>query len=191
MMSTENLLGEFKEAEHSTPRSLNSSIQVELEQHVSKNIASGLGISMVGAIFLVALAHTQSAAVFTWNLNWIWLAAVALASLTTWLWSVRSRREAKPSTSRTRALITTYLCRTLWCRRSNFYQPRLYRKFGLRSYHSDCPDLCLATDPCPSAYFASPLLKPGFCTIVHCAAQLSTPDKPGIFTPSRTHLFYS
>ena len=107
MMSTENLLGEFKEAEHSTPRSLNSSIQVELEQHVSKNIASGLGISMVGAIFLVALAHTQSAAVFTWNLNWIWLAAVALASLTTWLWSVRSRREAKPSTSRTRALITT------------------------------------------------------------------------------------
>ncbi|MDB9949505.1 diguanylate cyclase [Porticoccaceae bacterium] len=106
-MSTENLLGEFKEAEHSTPRSLNSSIQVELEQHVSKNIASGLGISMVGAIFLVALAHTQSAAVFTWNLNWIWLAAVALASLTTWLWSVRSRREAKPSTSRTRALITT------------------------------------------------------------------------------------
>ena len=44
MMSTENLLGEFKEAEHSTPRSLNSSIQVELEQARFKNISSGLGI---------------------------------------------------------------------------------------------------------------------------------------------------
>ena len=45
MMSTENLLGEFKEAAHSTPRSLNSSIQVELERHVSKNLRSGLVIS--------------------------------------------------------------------------------------------------------------------------------------------------
>jgi hypothetical protein len=106
MMSTENLLGEFKEVEHSTPRSLNSSIQVELEQHVSKNIVSGLGVSMVGAILLIALASTQSNAIFTWNLNWAWLTAVALASLTTWLWSVRSRRETKPSNSRTRALIT-------------------------------------------------------------------------------------
>jgi hypothetical protein len=73
MMSTENLLGEFKEVEHSTPRSLNSSIQVELEQHVSKNIVSGLGVSMVGAILLIALASTQSNAIFTWNLNWAWL----------------------------------------------------------------------------------------------------------------------
>jgi hypothetical protein len=61
---------------------------------------------MVGAILLIALASTQSNAIFTWNLNWAWLTAVALASLTTWLWSVRSRRETKPSNSRTRALIT-------------------------------------------------------------------------------------
>ena len=31
MMSTENLLGEFKEAEQPNPRSLNSSIQIDLE----------------------------------------------------------------------------------------------------------------------------------------------------------------
>ena len=107
MMSTENLLGEFKEVDQSTPRSLNSSIQFELERHVSKNIVSGLSISIVGAIFLAVLASVQSPAVFKWSLNWIWLTAVALASLTSWLWSVRISRDTKPSNSQIRALITT------------------------------------------------------------------------------------
>ena len=72
MMSTENLLGEFKEAEHSTPRSLNSSIQIELERHVSENISSGLGISMAGAIFSTGLGSAQNHNFFR---HWIWLAA--------------------------------------------------------------------------------------------------------------------
>ena len=105
MMSTENLLGEFKEAEHSTPRSLNSSIQIELERHVSENISSGLGISMAGAIFLLVLESAQNQTFLHWN--WIWLAAVSLASLTIWLWSVRICRDNRPSSSQTRALITT------------------------------------------------------------------------------------
>ena len=103
MMSTENLLGEFKEAEHSTPRSLNSSIQVELERHASKNIRSGLVIAIIGAIFLLALASNQNPTI----LNWAWLTSVALACLTVWLWSVRISRDTRPSNGQIRALVTT------------------------------------------------------------------------------------
>ena len=42
MMSTENLLGEPKEAEHSNPRSLKESIQIELEKHALENLKFGL-----------------------------------------------------------------------------------------------------------------------------------------------------
>ncbi|MDC0588338.1 hypothetical protein OAP17_01140 [Porticoccaceae bacterium] len=78
MMSTENLLGEFKEAEQPNPRSLNSSIQIELERHASKNISSGLRISMAGAILLVVLASNQNPTIW----NWAWLTTAVLASLT-------------------------------------------------------------------------------------------------------------
>ena len=72
MMSTENLLGEFKEAEHSTPRSLNSSIQVELEKHVSKNIRSACRIAIVWRHLSTCLASNQSPTVLHWA---GWLAA--------------------------------------------------------------------------------------------------------------------
>ena len=102
MMSTENLLGEFKEAEHSTPRSFNRSIQVELERHVSKNLSSGLMLSMVGAILLFVLASAQNPTLG----HWAWLVSVALSSLSIWLWSVRMTRHTEPSRAQTRAIIT-------------------------------------------------------------------------------------
>lgn len=102
MMSTENLLGEFKEAEHSTPRSFNRSIQVELERHVSKNLSSGLMLSMVGAILLFFLASAQNPTLG----HWAWLVSVALSSLSIWLWSVRMTRHTEPSRAQTRAIIT-------------------------------------------------------------------------------------
>ena len=103
MMSTENLLGEFKEAEQPNPRSLISSIQIELERPASKNISSGLRISMAGAILLVVLASNQNPTIW----NWAWLTTAVLASLTVWLWSVKIRRDTKASTSQTQTLITT------------------------------------------------------------------------------------
>jgi diguanylate cyclase (GGDEF)-like protein/PAS domain S-box-containing protein len=112
MMSTENLLGEFKEAEHSTPRSINRSIQLELERHVSKNITAGLGISMVGAICLFVLASDQNPKLW----HWAWLTAVALGNLAIWLWSVNISRDARPSSGQTRVLITTssLICAALY-----------------------------------------------------------------------------
>ena len=101
MMSTENLLGEFKEAEHSSPRSFNRSIQVELERHVLKNLASGLILAVVGAVLLFVLAGAQNP---TFG-HWAWLSAASLASLAIWLWSVQIHRYSRPSRGQTRAII--------------------------------------------------------------------------------------
>ncbi len=51
MMSTENLLGEPKEAEHSNPRSLKESIQIELEKHALENLKFGLGVSVISGAY--------------------------------------------------------------------------------------------------------------------------------------------
>ena len=102
MMSTENLLGEFKEVEHSTPRSFNRSIQVELERHVSKNLSSGLILSMVGAILLFVLGSAQNPTLG----HWVWLVSAALSSLAIWLWSVRMARHTELSRAQTRAIVT-------------------------------------------------------------------------------------
>ena len=59
MMSTENLLGEPKEAEHSNPRSLKESIQIELEQHALENLKFGLGVSAISAAILFPLTTNQ------------------------------------------------------------------------------------------------------------------------------------
>ena len=66
----------------------------------------------------------------------------------------------------------------------------LIEKLGLRRYHADCPELCLATDPCIAADLSPPLPEPVFCTTVYYAVELSAPDKPGIFNLSCTDLFY-
>ena len=70
MMSTENLLGEFKEVEHSTPRSLNRSIQVELESTFLKTLGSGLYLQWSAPIFSVSLAIPKP----NHYGHWVWLA---------------------------------------------------------------------------------------------------------------------
>jgi len=102
MMSTENLLGEFKEVEHSSPRSFNRSIQVELEGHVSKNLSSGLILSMIGAILLFVLASAQNPLLG----HWVWLSLVSLLSLAIWLWLVQITRHGQPTSRQNRAIIT-------------------------------------------------------------------------------------
>ena len=102
MMSTENLLGEFKEVEHSSPRSFNRSIQVELEGHVSKNLSSGLILSMIGAILLIVLASAQNPLLG----HWVWLSLVSLSSLAIWLWLVQITRHGQPTSRQNRAIIT-------------------------------------------------------------------------------------
>ena len=102
MMSTENLLGEFKEVEHSSPRSFNRSIQVELEGHVSKNLSSGLILPMIGAILLFVLASAQNPLLG----HWVWLSLVSLSSLAIWLWLVQITRHGQPTSRQNRAIIT-------------------------------------------------------------------------------------
>jgi diguanylate cyclase (GGDEF)-like protein/PAS domain S-box-containing protein len=102
MMSTENLLGEFKEVEHSSPRSFNRSIQVELEGHVSKNLSSGLILSTIGAILLFVLASAQNPLLG----HWVWLSLVSLSSLAIWLWLVQITRHGQPTSRQNRAIIT-------------------------------------------------------------------------------------
>ena len=102
MMSTENLLGEFKEVEHSSPRSFNRSIQVELEGHVSKNLSSGLILSTIGAILLFVLASAQNPLLG----HWVWLSLVSLSSLAIWLWLVQIPRHGQPTSRQNRAIIT-------------------------------------------------------------------------------------
>ena len=67
MMSTENLLGEPKEAKQSNPRSLKKLIQIELEKHALENLKFGLAVSVISAAILFLLATNQlPAAVFQW-----------------------------------------------------------------------------------------------------------------------------
>jgi len=96
------LLGEFKEVEHSSPRSFNRSIQVELEGHVSKNLSSGLILSMIGAILLFVLASAQNPLLG----HWVWLSLVSLLSLAIWLWLVQITRHGQPTSRQNRAIIT-------------------------------------------------------------------------------------
>ena len=60
MMSTENLLGEPKEAENSNPRSLKESIQIELEKHALENLKFGLGVSVISAAILFPTGHKSA-----------------------------------------------------------------------------------------------------------------------------------
>ena len=103
MMSTENLLGEFKEVENSSPRSLKRSIQIELERHVLKNLGLGLTISLVGALLIFFFAANKNPTIE----HWAWLAAVSLSSLAIWFWSSRLVRDTTPNPPRPRAIIIT------------------------------------------------------------------------------------
>jgi hypothetical protein len=59
MMSTENLLGEPKEAINSNPRSLKKLIQIELERRALENIKFGLAVSVMSSVLLFLLARSQ------------------------------------------------------------------------------------------------------------------------------------
>ena len=101
MMSTENLLGEPKEAEHSNPRSLKKSIQIELERHALENIKFGLAVSVMSGVILFLLAKSQPPSV----LQWSWLSAIALSALIIWLWMVNASRSGSLSIRQTSAVI--------------------------------------------------------------------------------------
>ncbi len=101
MMSTKNLLGEFKEVKYSSPRSLNRSIQVELEKDVLTNIAPGLIVSVAGALLLFILATNLNPT--PWH--WAWFAAVSLGSLAAWLWQVAISKETTPTRPQTQSII--------------------------------------------------------------------------------------
>ncbi|MGB0449247.1 MAG: putative bifunctional diguanylate cyclase/phosphodiesterase [Porticoccaceae bacterium] len=111
-MSTENLLGEPKEAEHFNPRSLRKSIQVELEKQALENLVFGLGVSAISGIILFLLATDNSPSV----LQWIWLGSLVASSLTLWLWIVHSSRSGGLSIRQTRRVIAiaSSLFAVLW-----------------------------------------------------------------------------
>ena len=101
MMSTENLLGEPKEAEQSNPRSLKKLIQIELEKHALENLKFGLAVSVISAAILFLLATNQPATVFQWS----WLGGVFLTGLAIWLWMVNAIRSGSLSNRQTRTVI--------------------------------------------------------------------------------------
>ena len=112
MMSTENLLGEPKEAEHFNPRSLKKSIQIEIERHALENLKFGLGASAISAAILFVLAKNQLPIL----LQWIWLGSAVSSSLIIWLWTVNAGRSGDLSTQQTHAVIviTSSLFAILW-----------------------------------------------------------------------------
>jgi diguanylate cyclase (GGDEF)-like protein/PAS domain S-box-containing protein len=112
MMSTENLLGEPKEAEHSNPRSLKESIQVELERHALENLKFGLGVSVISAAILFLLATNQLPSIF----QWIWLGSVVMSALSLWLWAVNASRSDSLPIRQTSAviIIASSLFAVLW-----------------------------------------------------------------------------
>ena len=101
MMSTENLLGEPKEAEHFNPRSLKKSIQIELERHALENIKFGLAVSVMSGVILFLLAKSQPPSI----LQWAWLSSIALSALIIWLWMVSSNRSGSLSIRQTGTVI--------------------------------------------------------------------------------------
>jgi diguanylate cyclase (GGDEF)-like protein/PAS domain S-box-containing protein len=101
MMSTENLLGEPKEAEHFNPRSLKKSIQIELERHALENIKFGLAVSVMSGVILFLLAKSQPPSI----LQWAWLSGIALSALIIWLWMVNSNRSGSLSIRQTGTVI--------------------------------------------------------------------------------------
>ena len=101
MMSTENLLGEPKEAEHSNPRSLKKSIQIELERHALENIKFGLAVSVMSGVILFLLAKNQPPSA----LQWSWLSGIAVSALIIWLWMVNASRSGSLSIRQTSAVI--------------------------------------------------------------------------------------
>jgi hypothetical protein len=101
MMSTENLLGEPKEAEHFNPRSLKKSIQIELERHALENIKFGLAVSVMSGVILFLLAKGQPPSI----LQWAWLSGIALSALIIWLWMVNSNRSGSLSIRQTGTVI--------------------------------------------------------------------------------------
>jgi len=112
MMSTENLLGEPKEAEHFNPRSLKKSIQIELERHALENLKFGLGASVISAAILFLLANNQLPSL----LQWIWLGSVATSALIIWLWMVNTSRSGGLSAKKTHVVtvIASSLFAILW-----------------------------------------------------------------------------
>lgn len=101
MMSTENLLGEPKEAEHSNPRSLKKSIQIELERHALENIKFGLAVSVLSGVILFLLAKNQPPSA----LQWSWLSGIAVSALIIWLWMANASRSGSLSIRQTSAVI--------------------------------------------------------------------------------------
>ncbi len=112
MMSTENLLGEPKEAEQFTPRSLKKSIQIELERHALENLNFGLGMTLLSAVVLFILANKLTHSVP----QSMWLTSVVTAALTIWLWKVNASRSDSLSTRQTSAaiVIASSLFAILW-----------------------------------------------------------------------------
>lgn len=144
MMSTKNLLGEFKEVKYSSPRSLNRSIQVELEKDVFTNIAPGLVVSVAGALLLFILATDLNPT--PWH--WAWLAAVSLGSLATWLWQVAISKETTPTRPQTQFIIIT----------SSVLSAALYGLATILFIHSDQPaNSVLAAITLTTMTFAWPL----------------------------------
>ena len=112
MMSTENLLGEPKEAEHFNPRSLKKSIQIEIEKHALENLKFGLGASVISAAILFVLAKNQLPTL----LQWAWLGSAVSSALIIWLWMVNASRSCGLSTQQTHVVIviTSSLFAILW-----------------------------------------------------------------------------
>lgn len=101
MMSTENLLGEPKEAENSNPRSLKKLLQIELERHALENLKFGLAVSVMSGVILFLLAKNQSPSV----LQWSWLSGIAVSALIIWLWMVNASRSGSLSVRQTSIVI--------------------------------------------------------------------------------------
>ena len=112
MMSTENLLGEAKDVEQPSPRSLKKSIKAELERHALENLGFGLSISVLSGAILFLLAGTGTLS----PLHWIWFAGLCTSSLAIWLWKVRAARSRGLTSSRTSTIVATAsaLCALLW-----------------------------------------------------------------------------
>jgi len=112
MMSTENLLGEPKEAENFNPRSLKKLIQIELEKRALENLKFGLAVSVLSGVILFLLARNQASSVF----QWCWLGSIASSALIIWLWMVNATRAGSLSVRQTSAVIiaSSSLFAILW-----------------------------------------------------------------------------
>lgn len=112
MMSTENLLGEPKEAENFNPRSLKKLIQIELEKRALENLKFGLAVSVMSGVILFLLARNQLPSVFQWS----WLGSIALTGLIVWLWMANAARAGSLTVRQTGAviLVSSSLFAVLW-----------------------------------------------------------------------------